>query len=330
MVSNNSSLTTGPMLPPPIRLQWIIIGSLTGLTNAGLLLFIMFNRKLHSITNFILCSKLLTGFFFGVIYVIPRQGIPALSHITVLCDTIPQIGNGLMVNLNLHVCLISFHRYFLIINPFRYKERATPRNVVLVVGFTWLVAILIAIIPFFTFRPINLSKCTSFEDILAETIYLSSVFIILFLIPLIVLVATYGKILVIVLSIHSSNICPVEEKSNSIKAKANRKALIQASVMIGIFFFLFVPFVIGVIIYFFAVRTGHVQSLVPVLTATQYPAFCYPTISPILNILFMGDIRVEVVQFVRTGYSMMSGENNSYNFEASPQTRRRKTLTSTL
>ena len=331
MFSNNSSISTGPSVAPPIKLQWFIIGVLTGLTNASLLLFITFHRKLHNITNFILCSKLLIGFFFGVFYVIPRQGIPALSHVLVLCDIIPQVGNGLMVNLNLHVCLISFHRYFFIINTFRYKERATPRNVTIVVGCTWLLSIFIAIIPFFTFRPINITKCVGITNITAETIYLSTVFIILFLIPLVMLVATYGKILVVVLSLHHDDIYPVGEKLSIIKVKTNRKALIQAAVMIGIFFCLFVPFVIGVIVFFFALQTGNVGSLFHVLTATQYPAFCYPTISPILNILFMGDIRVEVIQFAKTSYSVISGENNSFNIEASPQAqRRRKTLTSTL
>ncbi|EDV27757.1 D(5)-like dopamine receptor [Trichoplax sp. H2] len=327
----NGSTSSPPIpvpSPPPIHIQWLVIGIITGITNASLLLFIIFNRKLHSITNFILCSKLVIGFCFGIIYVIPRQAIPFISSVAILCDFIPQLGTGLMINLNLHVCLISFHRYFLIINPFRYKERATSRNVVIVLTSTWLLSIFIAAIPLFTFRPIHGIQCITLGDINAETVYLSSVFIILFLVPLVVLVATYGKILVIVLTLHKNHVYPAGDKSANISIKTNRKALIQAAVMIGIFFCLFVPFVVGVIIFFFALRAGKVGPLVPVLTATQYPAFCYPALSPILNILFMSDIRVEVVNFVRASYSNISGDNNSYTYESSQAQRRRKTLTS--
>ena len=279
------------------QVYWGIIGALTVVTNALLLLLILLRRKLWTFSHRIIASMAVVGVLFGAIYILPRWANPYGLNTPILCDITRQIGQSLVINLNVHICVISFDRYFAVMYPFHYPRRSTTRNLILLILAIWSVATIIPMLPLVTFRPVNASYCTIWaNDLVAEKAFLFSMFSILFFLPLAVILITYIRII--------STSFAHRQRMNSFNQKMTRrrslsiiiydiKALRQMAILLVVFCLGFCPFVIMFIIQQEKISDSTTQVRSEALVITTFIAFSYPALNPLMYGYFSPDIRSE-------------------------------------
>ncbi|RDD43949.1 5-hydroxytryptamine receptor 6, partial [Trichoplax sp. H2] len=104
-----------------------VISGLTILTNVSMLVLIISERKLHTMSNWIMASMFFTGIIFGLFYLLPRWALHNLwvYKDPIACTVLPQTGLALILNFNLHLTLVSLDRYLCVMFPIKYKIRKT-------------------------------------------------------------------------------------------------------------------------------------------------------------------------------------------------------------
>ncbi|RDD36901.1 Histamine H2 receptor [Trichoplax sp. H2] len=147
---------------------WSINLGITIATNLSLLIFMVNKRKLHTASNVILISILITGLLFGIVYILPRFIIGTTYSILFVCKLFGYLGALFTVNINLHVCAISFDRFFAVVFPFRYRQIASKRASVLLCVIIWFISFLICAIPLITFDR-DTKICLGASRIINET-----------------------------------------------------------------------------------------------------------------------------------------------------------------
>ncbi|EDV24938.1 Beta-2 adrenergic receptor [Trichoplax sp. H2] len=279
------------------QVYWSVTGALTVVTNTSLLLLILLRRKLWTFSHRIIASMAFVGILFGAIYILPRWANPDGLQTPILCDITRQIGQSLVINLNIHICVISFDRYFAVMYPFNYPRQSTTRNLILLLISIWSIATVVPMLPLVTFRPVNATYCTIWaNDLVAEKAFLFAIFSILFFLPLVVILLTYTRII--------STSYSHRQRMNSFNQKMTRrrslsiiiydiKALRQMAILLCTFCLGFCPFVIMFIIQQEKISDPRTQVRSEALVITSFIAFSYPALNPLMYGYFSPDIRSE-------------------------------------
>ena len=120
-------------------------------TNFTLLVFMLNNRKLRTPSNTFLMSELLAGLLFELLYILPRNILKVTFDELTICKIFTYLGVLFVICINLHVCAISFDRFFAVVFPFRYRQIASKRTSLLICGTMWFISLLVCIVPIITF-----------------------------------------------------------------------------------------------------------------------------------------------------------------------------------
>lgn len=229
----------------------------------------------------------LDAILIAVLYLIPRQVVEAntLMKSPLFCNLSLTFGISFFINLNFHMCILSLERYFSVVYPFYYKYIITRRNIIIILLISWLFSVVVGFIPYMIFFNLNNQICTArSNDQQAEIIYYYIVFIILFYIPLIVIIATYARIVWIVRTMNN------DQRKTSymvIAEKKNKKALLQVSIIVGIFCLCWTPYTT----YYLVIRLDIRDFYIMIWRPLQILAFSNPAISPLLFAYFNADVR---------------------------------------
>ncbi|EDV21521.1 uncharacterized protein TRIADDRAFT_30368 [Trichoplax adhaerens] len=267
---------------------YAIITGLTLLTNVSMLCLVIKERKLHTMSNWILASMFCAGIAFAIAYLLPRWVIFFkwnLYH-SFACLILPMTGSGLIINFNLHLALVSLDRYFCFTSPFTYQRPQSRVIAKLAIASVWVLSSFTAYIPLFTFLIPSPGKCAAQQRSEIYYNYLCTVFVILFFLPLAVLIVTYSRILWIVNN-HTQRRQEGIVRSNSVTISAfhrNLRAIKYMIALIGLFILFWLPYIILFLVYY-ATSIASVHTLI-LIRNFQYLAFSYPAVNPILYVYF--------------------------------------------
>lgn len=291
--------TNATSIDVPQVVAFACIGTITIATNLFLLIVLVSKRHLRTASNTLLVSTLIVGILFALLYLIPRWAIPYTSQLPIICALLPPIGQAFFININLHVCSISLERYICISNPFLYDRIGKRKNFIILIIFLWVISIMSQFIPLFTFKPIRPVCYYWADNLAAQRNFLVSTFVILFFIPLTVIVISYCRIYVIV-NFHVAQFQQIVKQLHNTEEKLtkDRKAIKQIVAMISVFVISFLPFVIEFLIWQDKKFEG-TQADIIALRVTQFFAFSYPAISPLLCCWFKANLRREVKRSLR-------------------------------
>ena len=284
---------------------YAIITAITLITNLIMLCFLIFVRKLHSMSNWILCSMFCTGLIYGLTYLLPRWVlfVPLKLHLSYACQILPLVGSALVVNFNLHLVLVSIDRYCCVLYPFQYNMARAPIITRCAIVFVWLISFFMASIPLFTFLVPKIGICGIQLNSRSFHIYTLVTFILLFYLPLFILCIVYTRILWIV-NIHTQRRDQILARHESVPTsivRRNLRAITYMMILIGLFMIFWLPTMIHYLVLFPTIHLGIDDRAIVIGKIVRYISLAYPAINPLLYAYFTPCIRSEIYRiFART------------------------------
>ncbi|RDD37867.1 Histamine H2 receptor [Trichoplax sp. H2] len=274
------------------------ITATTTLTNTVMLCFIIFERKLHTMSNWILASMFCVGIVYALVYLFPRwvMFVPWRLFNSYACQILPLVGSALIINFNLHLVLVSLDRYCCVIFPFHYNMPQAPIIVRTSILAAWVISFIIAFIPLCTFLVPVIGKCSDQLNTRSFHIYTLVAFIMLFYLPLFMLCVVYSRILWIV-NIHTQRRNEILAQSNFMPAsviRRNLRAITYTAILIGFFMAFWLPALIQYAILFPTVHLGLDKLNIQLGEIFRYLSLAYPAISPLLYAYFTPTLRSEI------------------------------------
>ncbi|EDV20596.1 uncharacterized protein TRIADDRAFT_61025 [Trichoplax adhaerens] len=305
----NATPTIAATIPPAIvekLITYSIISALTITTNGLLILLIALHRSLHHVSNAMIASMAVAAICYSLTYLMPRWALYEILNLrrnAAACTLLPMNGILFILILNSHICLVSFDRYVSVTHPFSYNRRATPRLAAIFIAIVWFLPILAIFIPLVSFLKFSSHRCVQLRptDVVEHRVYLILLFTVLFFIPLIVLVFVYGRILIIV-NDHTRRQQYFQNGPSSTPTHAiirNIKALRSMAIIVGVFILFWMPYVITFLSLYLSTRITHLQATV--VRISQYFAFSYPAVCPLIYVFFTADLRSHVLKYFRFG-----------------------------
>ncbi|MCI4389696.1 hypothetical protein PGIGA_G00101470 [Pangasianodon gigas] len=149
-----TTLTTTPAGTPasinvPYMAAELVIAFLSTVGNLLVCAAVGFNRKLHTVTNYFLVSLAVADVCVGALAIpcaiMTDLGIP--RHNLYLCLLMLSVLIMLTQSSIFSLLAVAVERYVAIFMPFRYHSTMTPRNALLVILITWVLAFLIGLVP---------------------------------------------------------------------------------------------------------------------------------------------------------------------------------------
>ncbi|KAK3541834.1 hypothetical protein QTP86_006046 [Hemibagrus guttatus] len=149
-----TTLTTAPAGAPvsinvPYLVAELVIAFLSTVGNLLVCAAVGFNRKLHTVTNYFLVSLAMADVCVGALAIpcaiMTDLGIP--RHNLYLCLLMLSVLIMLTQSSIFSLLAVAVERYVAIFMPFRYHSTMTPRNALLVILITWVLAFLIGLVP---------------------------------------------------------------------------------------------------------------------------------------------------------------------------------------
>ncbi|RDD36354.1 Alpha-1A adrenergic receptor [Trichoplax sp. H2] len=231
--------------PRAIDISATVLISLSIFTNGIAILVIAMNRKIWNITHGILASMFTASLLYETLYALPFNHF--LSELAfsapLFCSLIRGIGLTLMFITTLHHCLICLNRYLNLAYPFTYRQRASYRYALPAIIMVWIIGIITGSIPYYSFRiPVPTNRCIVSIDNEAERIYVNTATSILYFLPLVIMIISYGHLFYVinnkpkVLSLIRSN------KVSQSFLEVNKKLIQQTFGILGVYIILWMPY----------------------------------------------------------------------------------------
>lgn len=305
-------LVTNASIGIGIVLFLIVIFTVT--SNICVLLSVVSNKKLRTLSNMFIISLSLTDLLVGTIVMIPA----ALNEIFkewILSKGFCSIWVSFDVMLTstsiLNVCLISIDRYVAIMTPLRYKSIITIQKAVLMFGCVWGIAILSSFVPIET--GLHNLAVPSLENLTLYSDRPKCIFIVSFpyaviassvtiLLPIIVAISLYYRVskeakrqafLVGSLITPGNVLLGQNVAAKHIREPFTRKATVTLGIIVAAFVVTWAPFLVSNIIdaYCRCIPQNVFQGFV-------WLGYCNSLINPIIYPLFMRDFRRVYVSFL--------------------------------
>lgn len=149
-----TALTTTPAgtaasINVPYMVAELVIAFLSTVGNLLVCAAVGFNRKLHTVTNYFLVSLAVADVCVGALAIpcaiMTDLGIP--RHNLYLCVFMLSVLIMLTQSSIFSLLAVAVERYVAIFMPFRYHSTMTPRNALLIILITWVLAFLIGLVP---------------------------------------------------------------------------------------------------------------------------------------------------------------------------------------
>uniref|UniRef100_A0A4W3JIT4 G-protein coupled receptors family 1 profile domain-containing protein n=1 Tax=Callorhinchus milii TaxID=7868 RepID=A0A4W3JIT4_CALMI len=276
---------------------------LTTLGNSLLILLILTQRSLSTISNHFLVSLFVSDLLVGLVVMPPAMLNHLYGHwlfgggfcaVWSSCDV--MCCSASILNL----CLISLDRYLLITSPLQYKLKMTSSRAVLLILTTWTVAALTSFLPIemgwhemgievhphnVTFADIDGDQCR----LLVSLPYALIASSLTFFLPSAAISFTYCRIL---RAARSQIHCSPERRSYTMlpELKKALKASLTLGVLLGMFFVTWLPFFVA-----------NVAQCVPALLfdVLTWLGYCNSTMNPVIYPLFMRDFKRAIAKYLR-------------------------------
>ncbi|KAL5005700.1 hypothetical protein ScPMuIL_016858 [Solemya velum] len=162
---------------------------------------ILRHERLRKPTNYFLVSLATSDLLIGILYPIYSLGhLPALYGILghwTLCMAVLPVLNGLLTVSAFHLVGLTITRYICIVKYYKQNELITPRRILVGIVATWLLALGSTLPRYIIEKPANYNNTCKYE-LLYSPDEKWGMLIGQFLIPLLVMVALYLKILITV------------------------------------------------------------------------------------------------------------------------------------
>ncbi|XP_042156496.1 adenosine receptor A2b-like [Oncorhynchus tshawytscha] len=179
----------------------LIIATLSTVGNLLVCAAVGLNRKLRTVTNYFLVSLAVADICVGALAIpcaiLTGVGVP--RHNLYLCLLMLSVLIMLTQSSIFSLLAVAVERYVAIFLPFRYHTLMTPRNAILVILVTWVLAFLIGLVPLMGWHktPPDSGYCF-FVFVVDMTYMVYFNFFACVLAPLVVMFLIYAKIFVTV------------------------------------------------------------------------------------------------------------------------------------
>ncbi|RDD39264.1 Alpha-1A adrenergic receptor [Trichoplax sp. H2] len=279
---------------------WGIISILTIITNAGLLFILLKKRHSEIVSRSILISIAMASILFTILYLLPRWSIPYFYLNSILCYILPRLGQSFVLNINFHVWMIAVDRYLFIVHPLGHRIYCTKKTTYIALIVVWIVTLIMPFVPLMTYSPIDPGSCNyTVPDVLSNKIFYLAYFILFFFVPVTIIITAYSGILImlytrrrryrqrLIINIHR---CALKSQSS------NRRILAYMLIFIGVFVLFWLPFVLVFLILQLRPKT---EFQLYTIGITQFLAFSYPAVNPLIYSYFTLKIRKEITSMLR-------------------------------
>nr|UXN85838.1 A0 adenosine receptor [Squalus acanthias] len=216
-----------------IKIGYLIMEVLTAffavLGNIFICFVVIRNRKLRTVTNYFLVSLAVADILVGAVAIpcalLSSLGLPRCSYylcVLMLCTLLVLTQASIF-----GLFAIAVERYIAILTPFRYQALVTSRNAGLVIVTSWVLAVIIGLVPLMGWRKIPMAdeRCL-FDNVIDETYMVYFNFICCMLLPLLIMFVIYGKIFLEV----KKQIRRIAERHINISAEEKRRKIIRKEV----------------------------------------------------------------------------------------------------
>ncbi|RDD37449.1 Trace amine-associated receptor 2 [Trichoplax sp. H2] len=274
------------------------VGGFGALLCFSLVIFTLSRRQLRSPSYASFISLCTNGILFGSLYLMPRYGTDFSRDTPVICHMLPRLGQALLLNVGLHVSVMTIERYFAIVYPFKYQRFITRGTVMVIILFLWFLVIgLQAIVSGLEFIQINqtvANKCAysrGFEN--TSNLINAGFSVALSCLTLIILIYVYTLVLIIIRR-HQDKIRRQLTLSNpdKIAVKTRKKAVLQTGLLFGVYLVFFLPFLF---VTAFLPRLPFSKPLYYFyINVLRNMAFIFPFIQPLLYLKFTANINREL------------------------------------
>lgn len=181
----------------PYVVAELIIAFLSTVGNLLVCAAVWLNRKLHTVTNYFLVSLAVADVCVGALAIpcaiMTDLGIPRNN--LYLCVLMLSVLIMLTQSSIFSLLAVAVERYVAIFMPFRYHSTMTPRNALLIILVTWVLAFLIGLVPLMGWRktPADNGNCY-FVSVVEMTYMVYFNFFACVLTPLVVMFLIYAQI----------------------------------------------------------------------------------------------------------------------------------------
>uniref|UniRef100_A0A670ILK1 G-protein coupled receptors family 1 profile domain-containing protein n=1 Tax=Podarcis muralis TaxID=64176 RepID=A0A670ILK1_PODMU len=235
--------TSPPALDVPYLLSESLIALLSIVGNVFICAVVLQSRKLRAVvTNYFLVSLAVADVLVGAVVIPFAQftdlGLPRYRSqlcLLMLCMLLVLTQASVF-----GLLAIAVERYISILKPFQYKSWMSPLNALLVILASWVLALLIGLLPMMGWhKPLPASGECLFNDIITNTYMVYFNFMACMLAPLLVMMVLYGRIFLEV----KQQIRKVAEGEVDVSAQERRRMIVRkelqtaTSLFIILFFF---------------------------------------------------------------------------------------------
>lgn len=198
------STTPGSLLANvnmPYMIAELLIAFLSAVGNVLVCAAVGLNRKLHTVTNYFLVSLAIADALVGALAIpcaiLTDMGIP--RNDLYLCLLMLSVLIMLTQSSIFSLLAVAVERYVAIFLPFHYHSTMTPRNALLVILVTWVLAFLIGLVPLMGWHktPAESGFCF-FVTVVDMTYMVYFNFFACVLVPLVVMFLIYAQIFITV------------------------------------------------------------------------------------------------------------------------------------
>ncbi|KAM9356300.1 adenosine A2c receptor [Pholidichthys leucotaenia] len=227
----------------PYMAAELIIAFFSTLGNLLVCTAVGINRKLHTVTNYFLVSLAVADVCVGLIAIpcaiLTDVGLP--HHNLYLCLLMLSVLIMFTQSSIFSLLAVAVERYVAIFMPFRYQVLMTPRNALLVILATWLLAFLIGLVPLMGWHKTPPDSGYCFFVLVVDMTYMVYFnFFACVLIPLVIMFIIYTQIFVTVKRLVrriASEQTGRGEKQVRVAASMRREMKIASSLFLVLFLF---------------------------------------------------------------------------------------------
>lgn len=277
------------------HVMWGLIAFVTVVTNSMLLYILIKKQHLRVVSKPILISIANASVLFAIFYILPRWGIPYFYLNPILCHILPALGQSFILTINFHVWIIAVDRYIFIVHPQRHRAHCTKTTIRTTLVVVWIVTLIMPFVPLMTYSPIDSENCDYIvQDNVSNAVFYLTYFILFFFVPVIIITIAYCGILIMLHTRQKRYNQQLTMDSSASVHKhhiKNGRTLVHMLILIGVFILFWLPFVLIFLILQLRTKT---EAQLQALKVTQFIAFSYPAINPMLYSYFTLKIRKEV------------------------------------
>lgn len=233
---------------------------------------------------------------FACVYIYPRFTNTNFINSWLYCSLTTVVGPLSLGIINLHLMSASVDKYVAMQYPVLYRNYSSIKLSISITIFIWILTFFIALLPVFTYRPLIPGVCLQWltgRQQYKEQIYNYTIIFFFFLVPFVIMIYSYIRVYMIAKS-HSIG----DDKIKGRYKRDSRSHYKTAYVLMTLALAYLITWTPFLACYIFSLTIspmdlfqGRYPHYPTAVRVSQYLAFSYPAINPILYGYFIPTIR---------------------------------------